>query len=375
MSYTQRFLQLNTVFRIGEEAKLSVSNVHIKFVTFKSDWNQSDDKSKLLFAIDDQVRENEEFQYPVFIPSHIKKSNEVLLLLHGLNERNWGKYLVWAEQLCLSTQKPVLLFPIAYHINRTPKSWYNPRELMPLLHERQLRNGADRCLSVANVTFSERVSEQPMRFYSSGRQSLHDVSQLMSQIKSGQHELFDTNANVDIFAYSIGAFLAEIILMLNPQQHFTNSKLFLFCGGGVFSSMFGQSRCIMDKVAYQRLLDFYMNDFSEIAKQKTVCDRVFDVFQSMLSPQIFRKERLKFFSENSERIAGLSLRSDKVMPFSGVEEALGKQVANNRILRLENEFEYSHENPFPVYSDESCSSKVDGAFAQVFEHAACFLAS
>lgn len=46
----------------------------------------------------------------------------VILLLHGLNEKRWDKYLPWALRLVRGTGKAVMLFPISFHMNRTPAS-------------------------------------------------------------------------------------------------------------------------------------------------------------------------------------------------------------------------------------------------------------
>ena len=48
---------------------------------------------------DTLIPENRSFSYPVFTPGNTK-SDKVILLLHGLNERSWVKYLVWAYLAC-----------------------------------------------------------------------------------------------------------------------------------------------------------------------------------------------------------------------------------------------------------------------------------
>ena len=60
-----------------------------------------------LFCRDAGIEENRRFTYPVFIPRERRDDRRAILLLHGLNERNWDKYLVWAEYLALNTGKPV----------------------------------------------------------------------------------------------------------------------------------------------------------------------------------------------------------------------------------------------------------------------------
>lgn len=371
MNYTQRYHELNAQFQLGTNTHLSESGIDIQFCSFEStpvkEFNASANQS------DGIIKENLSFVYPVFVPTGMTKADKVIVLLHGLNERNWSKYLTWAECLCTQTGKPVILFPIAYHINRSPESWVNPREVKALMETRKQQNGEDRSLSFANVTFSERISEKPYRFYSSGRQSLNDISRLFEQIKKGLHPLFSKNTQLDIFAYSIGAFLAEITLMTNPKKLFSDSKLFLFCGGGVFSSMFGQSRSIMDKTAYNKLYEYYLNKFSSDTLSKPVHDNAFKSFVSMISPDRNQAERELFFKKLGNKLMGISLLNDKVMPFSGMIEAIGKECFETRFKLLDFSFPYTHENPFPVGS-QYASTEIDNSFKQVFSQAALFLA-
>jgi hypothetical protein len=67
---------------------------------------------------DSHVSENRKFHYPLFHCPERGRARELLLLFHGLNEKDWHKYLPWAHQLALTTGKAVLLFPIAFHMNR-----------------------------------------------------------------------------------------------------------------------------------------------------------------------------------------------------------------------------------------------------------------
>jgi len=201
MDYTHRFIELNTLFELGKTTALPESNCYIRFFPFQSNTlnygNNSD--SQNLFS--DKVAENKSFVYPIFVPNNTTKSNETILLMHGLNERNWNKYLTWAEYLCNTTGKVVILFPIAYHINRSPSSWSNPHYLNEIYHIRKSLNATDRSISFANVALSERISENPHRFYSSGRQSLDDITRLVTEIKSGFHPLFEKQTHIDVFAY------------------------------------------------------------------------------------------------------------------------------------------------------------------------------
>ncbi len=368
MDYVNRYKELNAQFCLGKDTVLPDTNVGIRFFHFSSRPLSLVNNKIIVAPADDMINENLSFLYPVFVPAKYKTTDKAILLLHGLNERNWSKYLTWAEFLCVRTGKPVILFPIAFHMNRSPVSWSNPRELQQVLEIRRRQNGDDRSLSFANVALSKRISEHPHRFYSSGRQSVSDLTYLVSQIKEGNHELFCENTQIDIFSYSIGAFLSEILLMANPGSLFTDSKLFLFCGGGIFSSMMGESRSIMDKSAFDVMYNFYMKDFKSYNFNEN--DTASKAFDRMISPERDKNERERFFRDFGTKLSGVSLVNDIVMPFWGVEEALGKETADSRMELLDFPFLYTHENPFPVNGKNTVD--VNRSFNRVFEKAAQF---
>lgn len=372
MKYSQRYQELNAQFRFGIDTHLIESNTDIRYFTFHSSTEADLNETTSCIFLDKTIVENLSFVYPVFLPSGIVKADKAILLLHGLNERNWNKYLTWAEYLCSKTGKPVILFPIAFHMNRSPASWSDPRALQNIMSLRRQHDGEDRSLSFANVALSERISEKPYRFYSSGRQSIQDLDVLFGQIKEGKHPLFKENAHIDIFAYSIGAFLAEITRMTNPHNLFSDSKLFLFCGGGIFSSMVGQSRSIMDKHAFRSLYDYYLYHFRESVKPDTAKDKMFECFNCMVASDRNQLEREHFFIHLGDKLKGISLEKDKVMPFHGIPEALGISCASNRIEKMDFSFAYTHENPFPV-NGQTDSKVVDAAFLKIFSEIVEFL--
>ncbi|NDP21326.1 MAG: hypothetical protein GZ091_09640 [Paludibacter sp.] len=373
MNYTQRQHELIAQFQLGKDKQIKNSQVSIRYFSFNSQLLSVIDNKAVDVTVDASINENLAFQYPVFLPEKTKRTDKAILLLHGLNERNWSKYLAWAEYLCRETGKPVILFPIAFHMNRSPQSWSNPRDLQNVLDIRRKRNGDDRSLSFANVALSERISENPYRFYSSGRQSVFDLMHLISDVKEGKHDLFAENCNIDIFAYSIGAFLSQVTLMSDPHGLFSDSKLFLFCGGGIFSSMSGESRSIMDKRAFQNLYSYYMYDFCSEAQKFSIRDKIFESFNRMISPEREQLDRELFFNKLGDNFKGISLLNDKVMPFYGVPEAIGTECAHANIQLLDFPFSYSHENPFPIGA-KFRAEEVDASFTQVFSQASQFLA-
>jgi hypothetical protein len=356
---------------MGKNMELTDSGIDILFYAFESN-PVSEFNSLRLMKEDETIAENRSFIYPVFVPKAINKMSQSILLMHGLNERNWNKYLTWAEYLCQKTGKAIILFPIAFHINRSPASWSNPRVMQTVMDLRRKQNKENRSLSFANVALSERISENPLRFFTAGKQSFNDVMQLAHEIKRGKHPLFRTNTQLDIFSYSIGAFLSEIVLMVNQDGLWDESKFFAFCGGGIFSSMYGESRSIMDKQAFSTLHRFYLNEFDQNDFNSPVHDALYKSFNAMISPEKDPWLRNQFFSETKNRMQCLMLQKDKVMPYEGVSQAMGADLAAQNVSVMDFSFEYSHENPFPV-NGLSDNTVIDEAFEKVFIHAANFL--
>jgi hypothetical protein len=378
LKFLQRQKELLNRFRIGQEVQLDDSRINVHTFKFESKaLNPIFAETDHELLPDQTISENERFDYQVFVPMGKSQSDAFILLLHGLNERNWDKYLIWAEYLALQTGKPVVLFPIAFHINRAPSCWCDPRSMKGVMEKRQHETGDHRSLSFVNAALSERLSEEPSRFYSSGRQTINDLTKLAAEIKSGEHPLFATNTTADIFAYSIGSFLSEILLMANPQKLFTHSRLFVFCGGSIFSHMFGESRCIMDKTAYDRLFQYYCHEWTSIinrtlASGKMLQDEILTAFNTMINPDTYRESRERFFLSCKHRIAGISLLKDKVMPWAGVEACMGNKLAGQCFELVDFPYEYTHEFPFPV-SGKITDDSLNHSFLKVFQKAAAFL--
>lgn len=375
MEYTRTFNELKGIFSTDNK-KMSIpgSAVQIHNIEFRSDPQLIEFSNKN----DSSIAENRTFSYPVFSPPD-GKSKKVILLLHGLNERSWVKYLVWAYYLAQNTNSYVVLFPISFHINRSPSSWKDPRTMIPFLKNRNSSIGEINMSSFANIALSNRLTEDPMRFFKSGYQTTSDIVKLLSSIRNGQHEIIPQTSDFNIFAYSIGAFLAQIILMGNPEKLFTDSKLFIFCGGSVFSNMQGSSKLIMDSLAFNRVYNFYLNDFEKTLTGKSLLveflltSQVGMAFRSMID-----LGRLKLFRENilknlRGQIHSLSLQKDTVIPSKGVISTLENPGRKNIVDVWDFPYSYTHENPFPILG-LPLSEKVDYWFEKVFEEATLFLA-
>ncbi len=372
--YTQTYEELKAAFLPAEDtSSISGSAVTIHNLKFKSTIDTN------FFSSDNDVNiyENSHFSYPVFVPED-RSSKRVILLFHGLNERSWDKYLTWAYFLAKESGSYIVLFPISFHINRSPLSWRDPRSAFESFNIRKSDKGEIDKSSLANVVLSNRLSETPLRFFSSGYQTVKDVCGLVESIHDGTHKLLPKTDKVDIFAYSIGAFMAQIILMGNPRGLFDSSKLFMFCGGSVFSYMKGTSRYIMDKIAYDTVFRYFVTDFENTIRRG--CN-LYDFFKGDTLGLSFRSmlslSRKKDFRENAmkrfqDRIYAISLAKDLVIPPIGVKKTLaGACIAKDMIKVMDLPYDYTHETPFPLLKNDG-HVRVDNAFETIFSEAVSF---
>jgi pimeloyl-ACP methyl ester carboxylesterase len=318
---------------------------------------------------DDRIVENKSFPYIIFAPDGKAAYDRAIVLLHGLNERSWDKYLPWAGYLAEATGHPVILFPLAFHMNRTPVQWRSPRSTLPWANERKqrLHSGANGTTFV-NVVLSTRIEQQPLRFYASGLESTYNLVQLVREMKDGEHPLFRAGASVHLFAYSVGALLAQVVLLANPEQLFSDARLFMFCGGSVFSDMNANARDILDKEANDCLHRYYAVDFP--ADPSVPDNPLVGAFKMMLHPDTMKARREALFRCAAHRIRAISLQLDTVVPTAGIRKALGA-VSERTLQELHFPFHYSHQIPFPI--DKRIEpALLSAAFASVFEPAAAF---
>ena len=319
------------------------------------------------------IDENLSFTYPVIYPIKEQKFSSAIILLHGLNERSWIKYLPWAYRLAYQLQRPVIMFPISFHMNRAPAQWSNPRLMSALLPKTRSHNHRNQSSTFANIALSLRLSRKPERFFTSGCQSLHDIMELVNYLKSGEHPLMEQNPKIDFFAYSIGAFLAQTMMLTYGNSTLRDSRVFLFCGGAPFNRMNGISKLIMDEEAFIKLSIFYLRTFKkEIEKHgpmaEYICSQPWgQAFRAMISATNFTRWREDAFKEMGNRIHAIGLAKDKVIPAKNIAEIL----APEQMEILDFPYEYTHESPFPLTADPEMVNK---GFDVIFEKAVAYLA-
>jgi len=324
---------------------------------------------------DAEIEENRSFHYILLKSSQEIKSDELVIFFHGLNEKDWNKYLPWAKHIVQNTGKAVLMFPLAFHINRGALAWGNNRSMQVVSQDRMKLFEGLKESSFTNAAMSTRLHFAPARFFLSGLQTYNDIIQLVQYIRLGNHSLINETASIDFFGYSAGAFLAAIIMMANRNGWFSNSQAVFFCGGSMLSEMRLSSRYIMDSEAYQTIQDFYIHHFTKSLEADKKLYHLFNsthsggiFFRSMLSDK-FEKEnqiREKRLIELSDRILAIGLAKDTIIPFEGIRKTLQGRRKDIPIVceNYELPYKYSHMNPFPY--NQKCAEVVEKPYQEIF---------
>jgi len=320
------------------------------------------------------VEENQSFKYQIIKPIGEDKVKKVVFLFHGFNEKDWSKYLPWAKAISDGTGSAVILFPIAFHMQRAPKHWSNVREMYRLSEHRKGKFPNIVNSTLSNVAISMRLHTMPQRFIWSGLQTYYDVIQLIADIKKGNNEHVDKDFNFDIFAYSIGGFLAQILKLTNHNHYFENSKVCLFCSGATFNRLAPVSKFILDSEANVALYSYLVEHFDKMLERDNVLNHYIKdghsegkIFSSMLDYQKMREFREELLKKYEHQIYAISLTRDDVIPSFEIINTLkgAYRNINIRMDELDFEYEYIHENPFPTKAVES--KQVDESFEKVFE--------
>lgn len=340
----------------------------------------SKEVANVLKVDDSKIKENRYFNFPLFRKTGETGSDDIIILFHGLNEKSWDKYLPWAKKLVESTGKTVLMFPLAFHMNRTPSEWIDPRLMRKVSEEKKRLFPRTKYSSIANAALNMRLQFMPLRFLWSGLQSLYDVIQLVRSVKNGEIPFVSSSAGIEFFAYSIGSFLAEILLMLDPEKMFSDSKLFNFCGGPVLTRTSPVSKYILDSETNISVYTFFIEYLDlEIEKNERLSHYFGpehpegEIFRSMIDYQKMKGKREKRFRELSGRIMALGLKNDEVIPpFEIINTLKGEQrKIPIKVKILDFNYKYDHVIPFPA--NWNLEKEVDAAFNKTFRIASKFL--
>lgn len=327
------------------------------------------------------VQQNNDFKIIVLQPINQPVSSQAIVMFHGLNEKKWDKYLPWAHSLVQKTNKAVILFPISFHMDRAPLSWSERAVMLPVATQRAHDTQANAHCSYVNAALSHRMQEDPHRLFWSGLQTYNDFCDFTQKIREGQYEFFDSKLEIDLFGYSIGSFLATLLLMANPNGILTKSKVICFCGAMTLDRMYPVSKYIMDAKStiqmqrvYAELLatDFISAPALEHYLGKHDLHAHTYWFKTMLRYNHFQSEREARFKELEKQIFAINLKHDEV---AAPIEALNTMQGPYREIEipvhiLDFPFKYSHVVPFALTSKNA--SIVDQYFDQTMQMMADF---
>jgi len=323
---------------------------------------------------DIEVQENQRFNYYVMHPAGTDKAKNVLFLFHGFNEKDWNKYLPWAKSICDQTGHSIVLFPISFHMDRAPKLWSSKREMFQLSKDRQKRFPNVVNSTLSNVAISMRLHSMPQRFIWSGLQTYFDILQFIDECKQGMHDHIDKDFHFDIFAYSIGGFLAQILKFSNYNDFFSNTKICLFCTGATFNRLSPVSKFILDSETNVALYSFFIEHFDKMLENDAHLNHHINenhlegkVFYSMLDFKKMRTYREELLKKYEKQIYAITLSKDEVIPSFEIVNTLQGAYRNIGITVDEFDFDYSytHENIFPQNAKDA--EEINSSFNKIFE--------
>ncbi|MDR1297545.1 MAG: DUF6051 family protein, partial [Deltaproteobacteria bacterium] len=333
-----------------------------------------------LFSLPDRlITENKNFLYPVMAPEGGGRSGHVVILLHGFNERHWDKYLPMAARLAGTTGATVILFPIAFHMNRAPAVWNNSRVMQKVSQWRKGRHPDVLESTLSNVAISYRLQAEPSHFLFSGLESYQNILSLVREIRAGGHPLVEPSARIDFFTYSIGSFLGEIIMLTNEDNLFDQTRFAAFCGGPVFNRLSPVSKFILDSEANVAVYSFLIEHLAVHRRKNPVLDELLSPpgagpnFCAMLNYQVDREYREARLRDLADRILAVTLTGDEVVPPYEVRDTLlgAARDIPARVLEFDPPYPCRHEDPFPTLPKHE--GAVDECFDQIFTEFTDFL--
>lgn len=336
---------------------------------------------QMLNKRDAEIMENIKFRYHMIMPKNDEKAKGIIFLFHGFNEKTWYKYLPWATYIVEKTGKSIVMFPIAFHMNRAPSAWSSTREMYRVSEQRKERHPDIICSSLSNVAISTRLHNKPQRFIWSGLQSYYDVIDFVEKFKEDGHPMIDPAASIDFFSYSIGTFLGEILMMSNKDGYFSDSRYATFCGGAVFNRLSPVSKFILDSEANVSLYSYVVEHLESHMKRDEVLRHYMHThpegnnFRSMLNYKTLTKDREETFRKMSHQFYAITLAKDEVVPAYEVINTLQgscRDIPIN-IEILDYPYKYIHEDPFPALP--KIADEVDEQFRLTFDKISDFLRS
>lgn len=334
---------------------------------------------QMLNKTDSEIMENIKFRYHMIMPRNEERAKGIILMFHGFNEKYWSKYLPWATYIAEKTGKSIVMFPIAFHMNRAPAEWSDARSMYDVSAQRKHRHPDVIGSSLSNVAISTRLHNKPQRFIWSGLQTYYDVIDFVEAFKAGLHPSITPDASIDFMSYSIGTFLGEILMMTNKDGYFSKSRYATFCGGAVFNRLSPVSKFILDSEANVSLYSYVVEHLESHMKRDEVLRHYLNAhvegvnFRCMLNYKELTQYREEIFRKMSDQFYAITLVKDEVVPAYEVINTLNGVCRDIpiRIETLDYPYKYIHEDPFPALT--KIADEVDEQFRLTFDKISDFL--
>ncbi len=272
---------------------------------------------------DCDVAENLDFRYPLLRGPGGGRARHLVVVLHGLNERSFTKYVPWAYQLWRSTGAAVALFPLSFHVNRVLPSWGRHIDEHLAARRAVARNEN---VHAFNCVISARLDAYPERFFWGGVQSYGDVVDLVREIRSGRHPHVEPDARVDLVGYSIGGYLALGLLLIDEDGLFSGSRAVVFESGAALRATNMSSRFIIDHACEVQLMKLYVRFTGRLANDRlSHWLREHELgrwFRALCGDEAERPRLEARLRELAPRLLALGNVNDEVIPWPAIVNTL-----------------------------------------------------
>lgn len=340
-------------------------------VRFKSEFVKEQPSDKQ--TSDKDILENNKFRFPLMrkcsASEELQKHDRVTIVLHGLNEGGFLKYLPWAYGIMLGIDAPVAIFPFTFTINRAARQWGNDRGTNYLPSRRGIPGNGN--ISEFNAIISERLDAHPERFFWGAIQSYWDLVDLVRQIRQPEQHLapdgslpfiaqqIAPNARIDFLGFSSGGYLALALLAVNHEGLFSNSRACLFATCAEMRSLGAGSPFTLDRVVQNTVRKFYV-DYMATQPNDRIRHWISDPDHQEgvwlgsfggLAPD--RTQRLERLREIAPQLLAIANSNDRVMPPGAMLDALQGKERDTGVM-VKNLDLGIHEHPFCL-SDYSLS--------------------
>jgi hypothetical protein len=331
-------LSAEPYYKAFHENLLAWGRAHPPVVSDQFIWAKADYQSRhahLLHPDDQDEAENLAFALPLVLPRRPAPFDRVIIILHGLNESEYRKFFPWACTLA-SAGFPVLLFPIAFLVNRRPRHWMGNAETQRCLQERQALPG-NLVATRYNTILSARIERHPERLFLGGRQSYFDLLGLVASLRHGALTVedgqdgtlvpwrpFAEGTRIDFLAYSIGGYLTlGLLLGEGDTPDLAESQAVVFAAAAPFTHLNPAlnanplSPFILDRRATDRVRQFYAAVEADSLldnPQGRWCRAILRAEHAVLDPPLQRLRTRLFTIGNT---------ADTVIPPDGMEETFG----------------------------------------------------